>query len=127
MGLSTLLQPLLTLLGDGLAPLDKYWPWRRHQRANTRVVRFLSTLIAAWSSLQILQASGQTVSTAVGSQGAKEEASQAPAGTCIATDQESVAVLCPKRPVALAGRTIDLSMFLPSHGPAFLCGKCRKV
>lgn len=66
----------------------------------------------------MLQVPGQMVSTAVGSQGAKEEeANHTPAGTCIATDQKTAAVLCVKRPVALAGRTIDLSMFLHSMVP----------
>ena len=107
-----MLQPLLKLLGDRLVPLDRRWPWRSHQRHMTLVVRFLSTLIAAWSSIQILQIPGQMIPTAVGYPGAEEEAGQSSAVTCVATVQESAVVGRPQEPVALAGRTIDLSMFL---------------
>ena len=115
-GLSTLLQPLLKLLGGRLTPLHKYWLWQRHQRT---LIRFLSTLVAAWSTFQVLQTPSQAIST--DGEGPKECASQTPAGTCIATSQESAASLRPKQPIALAGRTIDLSTSLSSSDSTSVC------
>lgn len=113
MGLSTLLQLLLKLSVNRLAPGQRHW------RAETLAIRFLGTLVAAWSSFQILQTSGQIIPTSTGFQKAKSEARQISAGTCIDNDQESAANRCPKRPAAIAGRTIDLSMFPSSFDNAF--------
>ena len=112
MGLSTLLQLLLKLF------LDRLVTQQRHQRVKTFAIRFLGTLFAAWSSFQILQASGQIIPTSMRSQEAKCEARQIPLDTCIDNEQESAANPCPKRPAALAGRTIDLSMFPSSFDNA---------
>ena len=112
MGLSTLLQLLLKL------SLNRLAPWQRHWRAETLAIRFLGTLMAAWSSFQILQTSGQIIPRSTESQKAKGEARQISADTLVDNDQESAANPCQKRPAAIAGRTIDLSMFPSSFDNA---------
>lgn len=107
--LSNLLHSPAELLRKRISPLNKCRQRRGLHRTDAFVARFLSTLIAAYSTLSLLQLPGRKGLTAVGSGDLDGDSYHVPKGDSAVPAQRS-AIARSKDEAPLAGLTIDLSM-----------------